>query len=344
MTDLRLAAANEAAAIPGLVWAFRFDRDGSAEMLPIDRPVDLDSDADSWYWLHFNLVDQRSRHWLATAPGLSAAARDLLLKSDEHPQLQLCDTCVSGVLIDTVHELGRVTDQICQLRFAMTERFVLSGRRRPLHAVEQTKVAIGDGRTVPVPSALLETLIEHMAAEYERLVHELSEAMDRVEDHVLAEAVYDERAQLSRLRRRAARGHRRLSALSSQFHRLEYQIEGDRRAGLRVAAGRMAQRLAALDHEVMAMQERGRLLQEEIAAKLAEETNRHLHALSILTSVFLPPTLVVGIFGMNTKGLPLSDNDDGFLWGLALCLASAAAVYLLLKRVSNFLKKRGVVK
>jgi len=106
----------------------------------------------------------------------------------------------------------------------------------------------------------------------------------------------------------------------------------------------MAQRLAALDREVMAMQDRGRLLQEEIAAKLAEETNRHLHALSILTSVFLPPTLVVGIFGMNTKGLPLTDNDDGFLWAMGLCLASAVGVYFLLKRVSGFLKQRGVVK
>jgi zinc transporter len=342
MTNLQVAAANESAAIPGLVWAFHFGRDGAAEMLPIDRPIDLH--ADGWYWLHFNLADQRSRYWLAQAPGLSNAARDLLLKSDEHSQLQLCESCLSGVLIDTVHDFGRVTEQTSQLRFAVTDRTVLSGRRHPLHAVELTRQALGKGLPAPVPTALLEILIEHMAAEYERLAAELSAAMDRVEDHVLAEAVHDERAQLSRLRRRAALGHRRLSALCVQFHRLEQQIDGARDPALRLAAGRMTQRLAALDREVMGMQERGRLLQEEIAAKLAEETNRHLHALSILTSVFLPPTLVVGIFGMNTKGLPLTDSDDGFLWAMGLCLASAAAVYLLLKRVSNFLKRRGVVK
>src|SRR5215475_2794958 len=124
MTGLQLAGADEPDAIPGLVWAFRFDSNGVAESLPIDRPIDLHGDADSWFWLHFNLADVRSRHWLAQAPGLSVAARDLLLKSDEHPQLQLCETCLAGVLNDTVHEFGRVTDQICQLRFAVTDRMV----------------------------------------------------------------------------------------------------------------------------------------------------------------------------------------------------------------------------
>src|SRR5262249_42255777 len=274
MTNLQLAATSEAAAIPGLVWAFRFDRNGQAEMLSVDRPIDLE--ADGWYWLHFNLADVRSRSWLAQAPGVSTAARHLLLRSDDHPQLQLCETCLAGVLNDTVQEFGRMTEQICQLRFAVTDRIVVSGRRRPLHAPQEVRQALGNGLLAPIPTALLEILIEHMAAEYERRATELSAEMDRVEDHVLAEAVRDERSQLSRLRRRAVLAHRRLSALCVQLHRLEQQIDRDRNPALRLAAGRMVQRLAALDRDVMALQERGRLLQEEIAAKLAEETNRHL--------------------------------------------------------------------
>src|SRR5262249_1738003 len=213
---------------------------------------------DGWYWLHFNLADQRSRSWLAQAPGLSIAARDLLLKTDEHPQLQLCETCLAGVLVDTVHEFGRVTEQISQLRFAVTERTVLSGRRHPLHSVERTRLALGNGLPAPVPTALLEILIEHMATEYERLAGELSAAMDRVEDHVLAEAVHDERAQLSRLRRRAALGHRRLSALCVQFHRLEQQIDRARDPAPRPPAGRMTPRPGAPARRADGMQERGR--------------------------------------------------------------------------------------
>jgi zinc transporter len=92
---------------------------------------------------------------------------------------------------------------------------------------------------------------------------------------------------------------------------------------LRLAAGRIAQRLDSLD-------------QEEITALTAEETNRHLYVLSILTTLFLPPTLVTGVFGMNTKGLPFTDSESAFLWASALMVASALAVYLLMRRVGVF--------
>ena len=100
--------------------------------------------------------------------------------------------------------------------------------------------------------------------------------------------------------------------------------------------GWLAQRLDALDHEIVEIRDRARLLQEEITALTAEETNRHLHVLAILTTLFLPPTLITGMFGMNVKGLPFTDNEDAFLWAAALMAASAVAVYLLMRRVGVF--------
>lgn len=50
--------------------------------------------------------------------------------------------------------------------------------------------------------------------------------------------------------------------------------------------------------------ERAKLLQEELASRLAENTGRNLHVLSLLTAVLLPMTLVTGVFGMNVAHLP----------------------------------------
>ena len=55
--------------------------------------------------------------------------------------------------------------------------------------------------------------------------------------------------------------------------------------------------------------------------------------LSVLTALFLPPTLVTGLFGMNTKGLPLSDNEDGSTVAIAIAVVSAVAVFLLIRRL-----------
>jgi zinc transporter len=102
---------------------------------------------------------------------------------------------------------------------------------------------------------------------------------------------------------------------------------------LRLAAGKLSQRLDALDHDIVEFRDRARLLQEEISAATAAQSNRALNILTIITTVILPPTLVTGVFGMNTKGLPFTENPDGFLWALALMLASAIAVYVLMKRI-----------
>ena len=48
----------------------------------------------------------------------------------------------------------------------------------------------------------------------------------------------------------------------------------------------------------------------EGAVKLADQTNRHLCVLSIMTALFLPPALIVGALGMNTGGLPLTQASE----------------------------------
>jgi zinc transporter len=41
---------------------------------------------------------------------------------------------------------------------------------------------------------------------------------------------------------------------------------------------------------------------------------------------------VTGIFGMNTKGLPLTDVESGFLWAAALMLGSSGLAYWVMRR------------
>ena len=70
------------------------------------------------------------------------------------------------------------------------------------------------------------------------------------------------------------------------------------------------------------MRDRAHLLQEEVTLKMAEQTNRHLEVLAIVATVFLPATLVAGVFGMNVKGLPLTENGSDPFCQLVLSLGS----------------------
>jgi zinc transporter len=325
------ALSDHASAVPGLVWAFRLHSDGVAESLDIGAPVEFTHDGR--LWLHFNLTDGRTRSWLAAAD-IPALARELLVSHDNYQQLHTIENCIYGVFSDLIRDIDAATDDTGFLRFAMTERLLISGRYQALCAVDATRRVLEGGHRVSNVAALLEKIVEEVADTMDRMADKIGNALDAVEERILAgEAKSEMRRDLGKARRTCVRLHRQLAGLRVLFHRLEQKNTDSLHPEIRLHAGKLAQRLDGLDHDIVELRERSRLLEEEIRFKMEEESNRHLHTLSVVTTMLLPPTLVTGIFGMNTKGLPLTDIESGFLWAAALMIGASGLAYLIMRRL-----------
>ncbi len=304
--------------IPGLLWGFRIHEDGSADPLPPEQPID--SHHDGWLWLHLDLSNLRAARMARLACGLPAPAIASMVSRDRHQQLHTTPTCIYGVFADHKRGIDGVSDESAHLRFAMTERLLISGRHHALAAVESVRdVLTTGGARLPAPAALLELIVEHVADAIDRVTDDLATDLDHIEDCLAAPR---RRIRATEARQRAP--HDRPPASAARRPCARCFIGSNGRAPtrchqrLRLAAGKLAQRLDALDHDILEMRERGHRIQEEVSAMMAEETNRHLYILTIVTTLFLPPTLVTGVFGMNTKGLPLTDVETGFLWAAGL--------------------------
>jgi zinc transporter len=321
----------EQGVLPGLVFAFRFAADGSASELAVDRPIDMALTDGAWLWLHFNVADARACRWIGSAADMPAPARSLLVALNDHQQFNTAGDWFYGVFSDLVRELDHDIDRIAFLNFAMSDSMVVTGRRQSLQAVEETRTALNAGRRLAGPTALMETMVENVAAGMDRLLERLANELDRVEDMVLVDDIRDERRQLGRVRRSGVHLHRQITGLRALFERFRRSEEVG--PVLTAAMARLAQLLEGLDQEVVALQERARLLQEEIASKLSEESARSLHTLTVLTALFLPPTLIAGIFGMNTGGMPFAHGALGTLWATGIGVLSALLVYWLLRRL-----------
>ena len=83
------------------------------------------------------------------------------------------------------------------------------------------------------------------------------------------------------------------------------------------------------------LQQRARLLQDELLAKLTDQSNRFLYVLSVMTAVLLPSTVISGLFGMNTGGLPLAESTHGFWLITALALGISGMVYLVVRKIGG---------
>jgi zinc transporter len=301
--------------------------DGRAQELDVDGPI---AERGGWLWLHFDLTDTRACQYLNSIPHLPATARTLLVSTDEHQQLQGDDTCICGILADLVCGLDGVAEEIGFLHFAVTEKLFVSSRRHHLSAVEATRHALRRGLKVETPLALLEVIID-----------------DRDRRSICRQACGPSRScRRKNLGRRCVRrpaGHhqgathdRSIASSTRDAARnhpaLEHDTGQSSNSVLRLQTEKMAQRLNWLDTEIVELRDRSRLLQEAITLKAAEQTNRNLHVLSTVTTIFLPASLVAGIFGMNVAGLPLVQDKSGFLWAMVILVAASVLVYWSLKR------------
>lgn len=320
--------------VPGLLWAFRIHDDGTADPLQPDQPIA--DRRDGWLWLHLDLSNLRAVDWINQS-SLTQPAIANLVSRDRHQEMHVSRGCIYGVLADRVRRIDGVAHELAHLRFAMTERLLVSGRHHALAAIEATRTTLqGGARRLTHVGALLELIVEHVADAIDRVADDLASDLDHIEDCLARRADEFERQKLATVRRTTVSLHRQLSGMRTVFHRLERENVTEVPSALRISAAALAQRLDSLDHAILEMRERGHRLQEEVSTLMAEETNRHLYVLSILTTLFLPPTLVTGVFGMNTKGLPLTDVETGFLWAAGLMAASSLAVYLVMRRIGVF--------
>ena len=238
---------------------------------------------------------------------------------------------------DLLRDIGGAADELSQLRFIMTERLVISARHRAVNSAEAARQALERGECrVTHAAALLELIVQHAADGIDRLTDDLADELDTIEDQLSMNTSQKERQRIGRVRRTSVKIHRQLAGLRALFHRLE-RSEGDNvNAQLRIAPGKLAQHLDSLDHDVIEVRDRATALQEEATFAVAEETNRHLHFLSIVTALFLPATLVTGVFGMNVKDLPFLETDGGFLWTVVLMVGAVGAIYLVLWKMGVF--------
>ncbi len=331
-----LAPSPPAQTMPGLVWAFRIHADGSPEALPVDKPINLADDG--WLWLHFNLTDTRACELLPRFEELPPEAAAVLTAPDGVQQLHVDDESVYGIFADLIADIDGATHHFGYLHFAMTDRLLISARRRAMSAAEGARQALDRGRKLHRVASLFELIVNHVADSIDKYADQLDEEMDEIEDELWQRAAKDQRERLAKARKAAVHLHRQMQGLLALFQRVGHKLDTQPPPDLRLKTSILTQRLENLDRDIIAMRERAHMLQEEVALKIAEDTNRSLYLLTIITTFFLPASLVAGIFGMNVKNLPFTDINSGFFWSMAILVGSSLLILLIMQRMRILLR------
>ncbi|MEO5769066.1 MAG: CorA family divalent cation transporter [Polyangia bacterium] len=286
-------------------------------------------------WLHFNLADNRVRSWIRRQRDWPEEARETLLNPSAHVFAQTLPHGLVAVLSDLHHDLRADPEGFGLLSIYIDRRWAISGRRHALRSADQLRRSLLRGLEVETPMAWFQELVLALADTAAKVVNGLNDEVDDAEDKILVGRVHAQATVLGRIRRILARLRRQVvanrAALATVSANFPAWCDPEYRESSRQAVGR----LEAVAQDLELVQERTRLLQEEIASRLGEATSRNLFLLSVLTATFLPVTLISGIFGMNVGGLPWLKSPSGFWWACGLMVAAAVTTLLLLRKWRN---------
>src|SRR5689334_15275164 len=104
----------------GMLWAYRFRKNGTSEALPTDTATGEINKGEGWIWIHLGLADTRCRGWIAGHAPISEGARETLLDPDEHIRLDIYGEEVVAILPDFHQEFLQEGDDLVRLHIALS--------------------------------------------------------------------------------------------------------------------------------------------------------------------------------------------------------------------------------
>jgi zinc transporter len=321
----------------GLIYGFQFDQGGTGTPIGTEEALQWLSDSpapDSGFvWLHFNLSHTASAKWLQDHLQLSDLFHESLTDGSRSTRVELDDDMLVAVVNDVHYDFAFEPSDISTLWLSVGPRLVVSARLQPLRSIDRLRDAVRRGETVMSPVALLVHLMHDQGDVLINIVRNTTARVDEIEDQLLAGRLETKRANLGALRRLLVRLQRLLAPEPAALFRLLRKppawIGEDDLGDLRQSTEEFNVALS----DMAALQERIKLLQEDIAGRVAEANNRSLFVLTIVTVLALPINIIAGLLGMNVGGIPLADHPHGFWWIVALIVTfTAIAAYIALRK------------
>jgi zinc transporter len=192
-----------------------------------------------------------------------------------------------------------------------------------LDMVEFLKVAKWESsHHAPVsPAELVARVGRHAADHLEGLIEHVADKLDDVEKAALSNDPAKARSHLAHLRRAIISYRRLVWPQREVFGELELEdvsfFTPEDRQRLREASARAAR----IGEELTSLSERAVLVHEQITDSRAEQMNQTMLILTAVNLVFMPPTLLTGLLGVNVAGIPFAQSPYAFWVVCVLLLA-----------------------
>ncbi|MBT8473262.1 MAG: zinc transporter ZntB, partial [Marinicaulis sp.] len=228
---------------------------------------------------------------------------------------------------------GAEPEDMVSMRIWISEKRIVTTRRRRLKAAQDLRKTIIDGAKFENPGAIATKLATLLTDRMEPFINDIADKIDALETELIDGSGSGLRSRLAASRHDAVMIRRYITPQREAVARLFGEDTPLFSSASKTELRETADKVTRLTEEIDAARERAMVLQDQLTDQRAEEMNRNMMILSVVAAIFLPLGFLTGLFGINVGGMPGVESDAAFWIVVGMCIAIGVALLFIFRKL-----------
>ncbi|MBQ3695500.1 MAG: hypothetical protein II938_00815 [Alphaproteobacteria bacterium] len=288
-------------------------------------------------WVHIDYANEKNQEWLKKQK-LSPAVLENLLDSDTTPRY-FKERKGMLIVLRGVNAVANEEDDMIALHIWMTKNRLLTLSHRALPTIAKIVEEFKKGKGPMTTEDCFVELARQMNGRVEKVLVEINEEGDELEEAVIAETSFREdanlRNRLSVLRHKVVGLRRYLIPQRDMMNKLATEENLFTQENIQQLQ-EVSRDLSAIVSELDFARDHSAVTQEELDSQTNIEMSRTMYLMSLIMVVFTPLTFITGLLGANVGGIPFGEHPYGFLAITIILIVIAIIQAIILKKVHWF--------
>lgn len=299
--------------------------------------IDL-KDKNKIYWVHSNLNQTDEHQLIVEKLGLPPEIRELCKQSDSMPKLIDSDDTVT-IQIQCLKSIKPVDNEAVQfnnLIIYITDKFCFTATSEAIPLLSEfIKSYPKSIKYAKTSCFILFLLMDFAVDDYARVLFNFELVSDHLENelhknhHTIYNDVMNVKQQVMYVKRNAIATREILSRISG--HKISVISEQ-----CQTSLYNLANHNHMIVHEADSIRDMLNGLLDQIDNALMQRLSETMKILTIFSAIFLPLTLIAGIYGMNFHWIPELAWKYGYFYALGLIATCAAVLLIIFKKMKWF--------
>jgi magnesium transporter len=295
---------------------------------------ELDNESIMWYWIDFNCPEQEEIDILSSYFNFHHLAIEDCVFSMNNPKLDYYgeyNFFILNAIKDRTLELQEVS-------LFVNEKYVVSYHSSPSREINEALKRVTEDRknwnkgTTYIAHQIMDKVVDQFFPAIYEIEDRLSKLEGNVEGesiHKLIDEVFDIRRDLLKLRR-----------VINSMRELLYRILNSERLGdfedHRMYFSDIHDHLVKLSIMVESSREMTADMRDSYLSVNSAHMNKNMMILTVITTIFIPLTFIVGVYGMNFEHMPELRWKYGYLIIVMFMLSLGGGMFMWFKRKGWF--------